>query len=51
MPETLRDRYQYYTEAETGRLSAAGCPVAFTSLEAAVADYVGNYLRQPDPYL
>jgi ADP-L-glycero-D-manno-heptose 6-epimerase len=51
MPEALRDRYQYYTEAVMGRLTGAGCPVAFTCLEDAVADYVNNYLRQPDPYL
>ncbi len=51
MPEILRDRYQYHTEAETGRLSGAGCPVAFTGLEDAVADYVKNYLRTANPYL
>jgi ADP-L-glycero-D-manno-heptose 6-epimerase len=51
MPETLRDRYQYFTEAEMKRLSGRGCPVAFTGLEDAVADYVKNYLQATDPYL
>ncbi len=51
MPEILRDRYQYFTEAEMKRLSGRGCPVAFTGLEDAVADYVKNYLQATDPYL
>ena len=51
MPEMLRDRYQYFTEAEMARLSGTGCPVAMTGLEAAVADYVNNYLQAADPYL
>ncbi|MEW6079022.1 MAG: ADP-glyceromanno-heptose 6-epimerase [Thermodesulfobacteriota bacterium] len=51
MPETLRDRYQYFTEAETDRLAAVGCPSVFTPLEDAVADYVNRYLRQADPHL
>jgi ADP-L-glycero-D-manno-heptose 6-epimerase len=51
MPESLRDRYQYYTRAEMNKLSQAGCPVSFASLEAAVSDYVKNYLMQEDVYL
>ena len=51
MPEGLRDRYQYFTEAKMDRLADAGGPLAFTSLEEAVADYVRHYLRTPDPYL
>lgn len=51
MPETLRDRYQYYTEAEMDRLAGTGCPIAFTGLEEAVADYVDNYLQTTDFYL
>jgi len=51
MPETLRGKYQYFTEADMDKLKAAGCPVKFSSLEDAVADYVGNYLSADDPYL
>jgi ADP-L-glycero-D-manno-heptose 6-epimerase len=50
MPEAIRDRYQYYTRADVSRLRAAGYDAAFTSLEEGIADYVGRYLSQPDPY-
>jgi len=48
MPPALRDRYQYFTQADMGRLKAAGCPVAFQDLEAAVFDYVTRYLVHND---
>ena len=51
MPEALRNQYQYFTEAKMDKLKAAGCPVAFSSLEDSVRDYVVNYLQKPDPYL
>ncbi len=44
MPETLREKYQYHTEAATGKLRAAGYDTAFTSLEDGVRDYVQSYL-------
>jgi ADP-L-glycero-D-manno-heptose 6-epimerase len=44
MPETIRDKYQYFTEANILRLRAAGYKAPVMSLEAAVADYVRNYL-------
>ena len=44
MPGNIRDKYQYFTEANLGRLRAAGYSVPVTSLEDAVSDYVGNYL-------
>ncbi len=50
MPESLRDQYQYFTEAEMNKLKSAGCPVKFSSLEDSVRDYVVNYLQQPDPH-
>lgn len=50
MPETLRDRYQYYTQADLGRLRAAGYDQPMTSLEDGVTDYVRRFLSQPDPY-
>ncbi|NJB67028.1 ADP-L-glycero-D-manno-heptose 6-epimerase [Desulfobaculum xiamenense] len=51
MPAALEGKYQYFTEAKMDRLREAGCPVAFRSLEDAVADYVGNHLSAPDSYL
>jgi ADP-L-glycero-D-manno-heptose 6-epimerase len=44
MPETIRDKYQYFTQANLARLRAAGYTVPVTSLEDAVTDYVRNYL-------
>lgn len=44
MPEHLRDRYQYYTCAEMGKLRSLGYNEETTSLEEAVRDYICNYL-------
>lgn len=44
MPETLKDKYQYFTEAVVTKLETNGFPVNLFSLEDAVADYVTNYL-------
>lgn len=44
MPEELRDRYQYFTEANIGRLRTGGYAAPVTPLVEAVADYVQNYL-------
>ena len=51
MPESIRDRYQYFTQASMAQLTAAGCPVKFTSLEDAVHDYVTNYLERDEATL
>ncbi|MCI5779659.1 MAG: ADP-glyceromanno-heptose 6-epimerase [Lentisphaeria bacterium] len=45
MPETLRDRYQYYTCAEIGKLRALGYDAPVTPLADAVTDYLCNYLE------
>ncbi|HEY3813768.1 MAG TPA: ADP-glyceromanno-heptose 6-epimerase [Caulobacteraceae bacterium] len=50
MPEAIRDRYQYYTEADMSRLYAAGWDRPFTTLEDGIGDYVQRYLSQSDPY-
>ena len=50
MPESLRPKYQYFTEARVDRLRAAGYDKAFTSLGDGVARYVEGYLSQNDPY-
>lgn len=51
MPEELRDKYQYFTEADMGKLRAAGYTSPFTSLEDGVRLYVQDYLMQKDRYL
>jgi len=50
MPEGLRDKYQYFTQAQMERLHQAGYPKAMTSLEDGIGDYVRRFLSQPDPY-
>jgi ADP-L-glycero-D-manno-heptose 6-epimerase len=44
MPEAIRSQYQYFTQADIGKLreSRYDCPI--TSLGEAVGDYVANYL-------
>ena len=49
-PANIRGNYQYFTQAEMGRLRAAGYDAPFLSLEDGVADYVTNYLSKDDPY-
>ena len=44
MPEILRDKYQYHTQADLSRIRAAGYVAETTPLDEAVADYVRNYL-------
>ncbi|HXC33197.1 MAG TPA: ADP-glyceromanno-heptose 6-epimerase [Verrucomicrobiae bacterium] len=44
MPESIREKYQYFTQADIGKLRAAGYDAPVTSLEDAVRDYVVNYL-------
>lgn len=45
-PADIRDKYQYFTEADTSKLIAAGYSTPFTSLEDGVEDYVKNYLSK-----
>jgi len=45
-PIDIRDKYQYYTEANMSKLVEAGYTKPFTSLEDGVKDYVTNYLIQ-----
>ncbi|HNU88249.1 MAG TPA: ADP-glyceromanno-heptose 6-epimerase [Ferruginibacter sp.] len=46
MPEDIRDKYQYFTEAAMDKLKAAGYNKEFYSLEKGVDDYVRNYLAK-----
>jgi ADP-L-glycero-D-manno-heptose 6-epimerase len=43
-PADIRDKYQYFTEADMSKLRAVGYKSPFTSVEEAVDDYVKNYL-------
>jgi ADP-L-glycero-D-manno-heptose 6-epimerase len=43
MPDALREKYQYFTQAKMDKLRSVGYTSEFTSLEAAVADYIRNY--------
>ena len=46
MPESIRNQYQYYTQADMAKLKRAGYDKGTTSLEEAVKDYVQNYLQK-----
>jgi ADP-L-glycero-D-manno-heptose 6-epimerase len=43
-PVDIRDKYQYFTEADMGKLRKAGYNKEFYSLEKGVEDYVNKYL-------
>ena len=44
MPEDIRDKYQYFTEAHMTKLRNAGYTDDFYSLEKGIDDYVKKYL-------
>jgi ADP-L-glycero-D-manno-heptose 6-epimerase len=44
MPESLRDKYQYFTEAKMKRLLSQGIPNPIWSLEDGIHDYIHHYL-------
>jgi ADP-L-glycero-D-manno-heptose 6-epimerase len=50
IPEDIREKYQYFTEASMNKLIAAGYSEPITSLEDGVGDYVQNYLSQGNYY-
>ncbi|HXX51513.1 MAG TPA: ADP-glyceromanno-heptose 6-epimerase [Xanthobacteraceae bacterium] len=50
MPASIRDSYQYFTQAETANLRRAGYNADFTPLDAAVKRYVECYLDRANPY-
>jgi ADP-L-glycero-D-manno-heptose 6-epimerase len=50
MPLDIRDKYQYFTEANMNKLRAAGYTEPFSSLEEGVGDYVANYLVKKQLY-
>ncbi len=51
MPENLRDKYQYFTEANMKKLKSYGYKIPFTSLEDASKIYIEKYLNnEKNPY-
>jgi ADP-L-glycero-D-manno-heptose 6-epimerase len=50
MPESIRDSYQYFTQAEMENLRRAGFNAAFGTLEQGVTRYVKSYLDRPERY-
>ena len=51
MPETLRGKYQAFTQADMSWLGEVGCPVRFASLEDGVTDYVRMHLEADDRFI
>ncbi len=49
-PADIRDKYQYFTEANMSKLIQAGYDTPFTELEDGVRDYVQNYLLNGPKY-
>jgi len=43
-PEDIRDKYQYFTQANMNKLIKAGYKEGFHTLEQGIEDYVKNYL-------
>ncbi len=50
MPETLRDKYQYFTQADINKLRSYGYTQPMTSLEEGIKDYVCSYLDTDLPH-
>ncbi len=46
MPQTLKDKYQYFTHADMRKLRNVGYTKNFYSLEEGIRDYVVNYLAK-----
>jgi len=46
MPESIRNQYQYFTQADIAKLRSTGYKTPITPLESAIKDYVQNYLQK-----
>lgn len=49
-PEDIRDKYQYFTEANMSKLHSIGYSKPFHTLEDGVEDYVRHYLQEKTFY-
>ena len=45
-PEDIRDKYQYFTEANMSKLSRTGYYIPFSTLEQGIDDYIKYFLSQ-----
>ena len=50
MPDSLRNQYQYFTEAPIDKLRDAGYTTPLHSLEEGIADYIQNHLCKENPH-
>ncbi|HEX8333550.1 MAG TPA: ADP-glyceromanno-heptose 6-epimerase [Segetibacter sp.] len=50
MPDDIKDKYQYYTEANITKLRLVGYQEQFYSLEDGISDYLRNYLTANKMY-
>jgi ADP-L-glycero-D-manno-heptose 6-epimerase len=50
MPESLRNQYQYFTQAKMDRFKKVLPNFKFMDLEEGIADYYHNYLLKDHPY-
>jgi len=50
MPDGLRERYQYFTEADMTKIKSVGMSFEFTTLEKGIEDYLESYLLKEDRY-
>jgi len=50
MPASIRDSYQYFTQASIENLRGAGYNAGFTPHNAAVRRYVVDFLHRADRY-
>ncbi len=50
IPENIRNKYQAFTQADIGKLRAAGFLAPFLSIEEGVRRYVTEFLSSSDPY-
>ncbi len=44
MPDSIKNQYQYFTEAKMDKLRATGCPTKFRPIHDGIKDYVVNHL-------
>ena len=51
MPEMLRNKYQYYTQADLTRLRNVGITKVITPLEDGIRQYIQEFLMKEDQYL
>ena len=51
MPESIRNQYQYFTQANMNKFRSLVPNFMFRTLEESVEDYVQNHLMKDDPYL